>query len=116
MTRRIWIPLCAAALACSGGGAGGGGPGSATVTAGCDTTIGICIGRTGPAVLVGAEMAICTAPAVPLASCPTAGCLGGCKQVDGELVEVNWFYTSPQWTLQSARATCGAPDVWIACP
>lgn len=115
MTRRMWIPLAAAALACSGGD-GGSGPGVQTVTAGCDTTIGLCIGRTGPAALVDAEMALCTAPAVPLASCPTAGCLGGCREIQGELVEINWFYSSPQWTLQSAQATCAAPDVWIACP
>ncbi len=110
MTGRVWLVAVAAVLGCSGGGDSA----AQTISAGCDAGAGLCIGRTGPADQVNAEMALCVSPSVPVASCPTAGCLGGCKQVQGELVEITWFYAP--WTLVAAQATCDAPDVWVAAP
>jgi hypothetical protein len=116
MTRRtIALAAAAAALACGDGGDGGPG-GADTVTAGCETAANLCIDRTGPTAQVQTEMQLCVAPlSTPVASCPTAGRLGGCKQMQGTMAEITWFYP-PTWTAQSAAATCDPPDVWLPAP
>src|SRR5512138_3938401 len=111
--KRVWMVFAAAAaLACGGGDDA---PATQTVTAGCQLPVGLCIGRTGPTAQVQAEMELCVAPSTPVASCPTANLLGGCRQVDGAIVEITWFY-SPGWTLQGAQSTCTAPDAWVSAP
>jgi hypothetical protein len=112
MRKRVFLAVATAAtLACGGGDD----PAPATVTAACATAADLCIGRTGPAAQVEAEMTLCVAPhTTRIESCPP-GSVGGCRQMDGQVEETTWFY-APTWNAQTAQATCDPPDVWVTGP